>query len=144
MSSRLSRREQLFCQHYALSRNGRQAAAASGYAETSASSAATRLLKRDKITQEIRRIEGANLTESNVTRAALEAFLVKIIADTTLTVDQRLKAADQLAKLKGFYIRTLDKLLGITPNEIKEAIQDLQQTIDITPRITNGIESNKG
>jgi DNA-directed RNA polymerase subunit RPC12/RpoP len=136
MAHKLSKQEELFAQHYLLTRNGRQSAIQAGYSESNASQCASRLLKKERVRDEIKRLEASTLTESNITRPMLEAFYVGIMMDKALTVDQRLKASDQLCKIKGFYMRSLDMLLGLSPDEIRRAIDEVK-TIDVK-QISNG------
>lgn len=53
----LTRREEMFCQHYTVSYNGADAARRAGYAEKSAAKAACRLLKEARILRRIREIQ---------------------------------------------------------------------------------------
>lgn len=137
MKRGVTKQEAVFAQHYILTRNGRQSAILSGYSETNASQCASRLLKRERVRNEIKRLEASMLSESNITRPMLEAFYVGIMRDKTATLDQRLKASDLLCKVKGFYMRSLDMLLGLSPDEIRQAIEEVK-TIDINHQLTNG------
>lgn len=138
MGKKLSKQEALFAQNYVLTRNGRQSAILAGYSESNASAAAYRLLQRDRIAQEIKRLDESSLSERNVTKPSIEAFYVGLMVDKTLTPDQRMKAADLLCKLKGYYMRSLDKLLSMGPEEIRQAVREVQETILTTYRLSDG------
>ncbi len=137
MAKGLSKQESTFAHHYMLTRNGRQSAILAGFSESNASQCASRLLKRERVIAEIKRLEASTLSQSNITRPMLEAFYVQIMTDKSLTVDQRLNASDKLCKIKGFYMRSLDMLLGLSPDEIRKAVEEVK-TIDINHQIGNG------
>ena len=123
MPKKLTPQEQIFCQNYALTGNARQSALIANYSETNASQTGSRLLKRPRVQDEIKRIQATNLNEGNVTREMLQAFYIGIMRDQKNTVDQRLKASDFLNKLLGFYRRDLDILLNMDASELQQRIE---------------------
>ena len=123
MPKKLTSQEQIFCQNYALTGNARQSALIANYSETNASQTGSRLLKRPRVQDEIKRIQATNLNEGNVTREMLQAFYIGIMRDQKNTVDQRLKASDFLNKLLGFYRRDLDILLNMDASELQQRIE---------------------
>lgn len=73
----LSKREERFCNEYVIDHNGRRAAEAAGWKETTAASAASRLLKREEIRGRIAELEkdaaeACGLTVIGVLRSLME------------------------------------------------------------------------
>lgn len=131
MKKGLTQQEATFANHYMLTRNGRQSAILAGYSESNASQCGSRLLRRQRIIDEIKRLETSMLSETNVTRPMMEAFYVKLMRDKSSTIDQQLKAGDLLCKLMGFYRRDLDLLLGMDETELAQRIQRTREGLTI-------------
>jgi phage terminase small subunit len=74
----MNERQRLFCLEYAIDRNGTRAAIRAGYAESKASLAANRLLKRDDVRAEIDAALGASMRRINLTREAVIAELARL------------------------------------------------------------------
>lgn len=138
MGKKISRQEALFAEHYVHTRNGRQSALLAGYSDSNASAQAYRLLQRERVLAEIKRRETLVLSDSNVSKGMVEGFYIQLMADKTLTPDQRMKAADLLCKLRGYYMRSLDKLLAMSQDEIRQAVREVQETVSTTYRLTDG------
>lgn len=139
MARDITKQESVFAEHYVLTRNGRQSAILAGYSETNASGAAHRLLKRSRVVDEIKRLETVLLTQTSVTRDQMEAFYLGIIGNgSAASIDQKLKAADLLCKLKGFYRRDLDLLLQMDEGELTQWITRTKQTMNVPHQIIQG------
>ena len=62
----ISDQQEIFCRHYALSRNGAESARQAGYAAESASNQGSRLLAREDIKERIEQIEEDFTTDIDV------------------------------------------------------------------------------
>ena len=62
----LNKQQEVFCQHYVLSRNGSESAKQAGYSTIAAANQASRLLKREDIKQRIEDLEGTFSTDIDV------------------------------------------------------------------------------
>lgn len=130
----LTPQESVFAKHFVLTGNGRQSAILAQYSTVNASGAAFRLLKRERVLNEIKRLQNSMMIPDHkgVTREMLENFYVQIMKDKANSVDQKLKASDFLCKLKGFYRRDIDVLLALDSHELQQTIDRLKDnTVDI-------------
>lgn len=139
-SKGLTPQEQVFAKHFALTGNGRQSAILAEYSPVNASGAAFRLLKRERVVNEIKRLQNTLLVDNRgVTREMVESFYVEIMRNKSNSVDQKLKASDFLCKLKGFYRRDIDILLGLDSNDLQQTIERLRGNIvETNHQLLNG------
>src|SRR5690606_8340592 len=123
---RLSKREREFCENLAMTGRLRQAAILAGYAEQGASAQANRLLKREHVNKYYQALLQSRLTELGISKQSIQAKLVEMVNNKNTTDSDRLKALDMLNKMCGFYMRSLDKLLALSPEEIRQAIDEVK------------------
>lgn len=63
----LNDRQQIFCEEYVIDTNAKRAALAAGYAERSAEAQSSRLLRNDKVANEIQRLMNARSKRTEIT-----------------------------------------------------------------------------
>jgi len=123
MSKRLSTRARLFAEHLSQLGLMRQSAILAGYSANGASATATRLMQR----AEVRAYYESLLQEqfqsgTMISKNAIRARLVTIANSPTSSVDQVLKCLDMLNKMGQYYRSPIDKLAGLSPDEVREVI----------------------
>lgn len=77
-SSKITPRQEMFCQEYAISHNGADAARKAGYSEKAAREQASLLLTKTNIRARIAEIEGGYLKRLNITKEAVLSEIRKI------------------------------------------------------------------
>lgn len=75
----LTKREEMFCQHYTVSYNGADAARRAGYAEKSAAKAACKLLKEERVLQRIRDIQQETVDQLCLSRNAVVLKMYELL-----------------------------------------------------------------
>ena len=72
----VSEKYEIFCQHYALSRNGTESAKQAGYSNKSAANQASRLLQRSEIQERILEITGELSTNIDVVTELEKQYMI--------------------------------------------------------------------
>ena len=123
----LTERQLKFCTYYVELANGKQAAIKAGYSERTAEATASRLLRNNKVHDEITRIREKKLKGSIATGQQVMEFFTRVMNGEEkdqfgldISAGDRLRAAQELAK------RTIDldnKLAGQADNKIEISLK---------------------
>ena len=123
----LTERQSKFCTCYVELANGKQAAIKAGYSERTAEATASRLLRNNKVHDEITRIREKKLKGSIATGQQVMEFFTRVMNGEEkdqfgldISAGDRLRAAQELAK------RTIDldnKLAGQADNKIEISLK---------------------
>lgn len=123
----LTERQSKFCTYYVELANGKQAAIKAGYSERTAEATASRLLRNNKVHDEITRIREKKLKGSIATGQQVMEFFTRVMNGEEkdqfgldISASDRLRAAQELAK------RTIDldnKLAGQADNKIEISLK---------------------
>lgn len=100
----MTRRERLFCQHYARAPSGTGAAIAAGYSEKTARQIASRLLTKVYIRQYIAELSEELDSELIADARELRQTWTKIMRSEEASDRDRLKASELLAKSAGMFL----------------------------------------
>lgn len=132
MGKRLSPREQKFVAAYLVHGKQRQAAVEAGYAPSSASQSASRLMKQPRIKEKLTALAKAQLSpEYGVTKSGILALTADIAKDKGIDVNARLKALTLLSKLQGYFLTPMEVLLGMPQDELLAVIDKARETIEV-------------
>ena len=138
-NAKLSYKEQLFCNAYAINGgNGTNAVISAGYSENGASVQATRLLAKVKIRGEIERQKNYSILKQSLTKEKIinEQFELYLLARSNEEYKTASNILESLTKLLGYTPRIEDK--QIVHNVRFENLLDnagTQTTKDITPKM---------
>lgn len=129
--SNLSSKERLFCTYYCLSRNGREAAAKSGYMFPEKN--AVRLLKKKEIAAEIERIDKEKRTEKTDIISGYYRLAFGCFADAVSLLFKEDITAEELQKMDLYNISDIKRKKG-GDIEIKffDRIKALERLEEIT------------
>ena len=94
----LNKQQEVFCQHYVLSRNGSESAKQAGYSTIAAANQASRLLKREDIKQRIEDLEGTFSTDIDVIKELEKQYTY---ANTQGHTNSAIKALEMLSRARG-------------------------------------------
>jgi phage terminase small subunit len=94
----LNKQQEIFCQHYVLSRNGTESAKQAGYSAVAAANQASRLLKREDIKLRIEDLEGTFTTEIDVIKELEKQYTY---ANTQGHTNSAIKALEMLSRARG-------------------------------------------
>mgnify|MGYP005990355085 FL=1 len=94
----LNKQQEVFCQHYVLSRNGTESAKQAGYSSVAAANQASRLLKREDIKLRIEDLEGTFTTEIDVIKELEKQYTY---ANTQGHTNSAIKALEMLSRARG-------------------------------------------
>ena len=94
----LNKQQEIFCQHYVLSRNGTESAKQAGYSSVAAANQASRLLKREDIKLRIEDLEGTFTTEIDVIKELEKQYTY---ANTQGHTNSAIKALEMLSRARG-------------------------------------------
>jgi len=94
----LNKQQEVFCQHYVLSRNGSESAKQAGYSTIAAANQASRLLKREDIKQRIEDLEGTFSTDIDVIKELEKQYTY---ANTQGHTNSAIKALELLSRVRG-------------------------------------------
>lgn len=94
----LNKQQEVFCQHYVLSRNGTESAKQAGYSAVAAANQASRLLKREDIKLRIEDLEGTFTTEIDVIKELEKQYTY---ANTQGHTNSAIKALEMLSRARG-------------------------------------------
>ena len=94
----LNKQQEVFCQHYVLSRNGTESAKQAGYSSVAAANQASRLLKREDIKLRIEDLEGTFTTEIDVIKELEKQYTY---ANAQGHTNSAIKALEMLSRARG-------------------------------------------
>ena len=94
----LNKQQEVFCQHYVLSRNGTESAKQAGYSSVAVANQASRLLKREDIKLRIEDLEGTFTTEIDVIKELEKQYTY---ANTQGHTNSAIKALEMLSRARG-------------------------------------------
>lgn len=115
----LSPKQLRFCELYAQSGNGTQAAIAAGYSRQSAAAQASRLLKNRKVRQYLDRLQTKAAGEAIADIAEVQSVLSDLLRDTKKPPAARIGAANLLLKSRDAYTPPDEPL----PDDPKDSVQ---------------------
>ena len=113
----MTERARKFCEYYAASGNGCDAAKKAGYSERSARTQASRLLQDPEIIAEIKRLQEASRSERIADSEEVKTLLSSLMRDAEQRTNARLRAADMLLKAGGDYLRPVEDPSTATEEE---------------------------
>ena len=111
----LNKQQEVFCQHYTLSRNGTKSAKQAGYSAIAASNQASRLLKREDIKLRLEELESTFETEIDVIRELEKQYTY---ANTQGHTNSAIKALEMLSRAR-----------GNSPDNIQQSSDSLEKEI---------------
>jgi phage terminase small subunit len=111
----LNKQQEIFCQHYVLSRNGTESAKQAGYSAVAAANQASRLLKREDIKLRIEDLEGTFTTEIDVIKELEKQYTY---ANTQGHTNSAIKALEMLSRAR-----------GNSPDNINQTSESLEKDI---------------
>lgn len=104
----LTPKQRKFVESYILTFNGTQSAIKAGYAESGARTQASRLLTNDNVKSAINKGIEEIVKQTDDKRAYLINFWKEVIEDPKISINQRLRASDMLAKHLAMYNNILE------------------------------------
>jgi|TARA_R110000822_G_scaffold41133_2_gene111711 hypothetical protein len=111
----LNKQQEIFCQHYVLSRNGTESAKQAGYSSIAAANQASRLLKREDIKLRVEELEGTFTTNIDV---IVELEKQYTYANTQGHTNSAIKALEMLSRAR-----------GNSPDNIEQSPESLERDI---------------
>jgi len=124
MGKKLSKRERDFCHHLAETGQLKVSAILSSYAPAGAATTATRLMKRPRVKAYYERLLTEQMSAGvSISKDAVKAKLVVMINSDTVSNKDKLTALTMICKLNRYFDSPIHKMEGLTPSEVREAIQ---------------------
>ena len=111
----LNKQQEVFCQHYTLSRNGTESAKQAGYSAIAAANQASRLLKREDIKLRLEELESTFETEIDVIKELEKQYTY---ANTQGHTNSAIKALEMLSRAR-----------GNSPDNIQQSSDSLEKEI---------------
>jgi phage terminase small subunit len=111
----LNKQQEVFCQHYVLSRNGTESAKQAGYSAVAAANQASRLLKREDIKIRLEELETTFETEIDVIKELEKQYTY---ANTQGHTNSAIKALEMLSRAR-----------GNSPDNIQQSSESLEKEI---------------
>ena len=126
----LNKQQEVFCQHYVLSRNGSESAKQAGYSTIAAANQASRLLKREDIKQRIEDLEGTFSTDIDVVTELEKQYMA---AKSNNHGQTAIKALEMLGRIRGANPDNVDQSPETLETEIIRCLEILgeQKVIDL-------------
>lgn len=109
--TKITRKQERFCQEYMLDHNATRAAIRSGYSEDTAASIGSENLKKPDIMKRIAELEERNGEYLDLTKADIYHDLQDIVSDRLLPAAVRLRAIELKGKLIGAFSERLSFML---------------------------------
>jgi phage terminase small subunit len=101
--SKLTKKQEAFCREYVIDFNGTQAASRAGYSEKTAKEQGARLLSNVNVLAYIKELTERQSEELEITVEELTNFFRSIMEDEEQKGADRIRAAENLAKRRGYY-----------------------------------------
>lgn len=117
----MTKKQQLFIQHYLSTQNATKSAIMAGYSVKSAYSIANKLLKKAEIKNFVEQQMNKRTNELIATRSEREQLLTEFMRDSELDTKHRLRAIELLSKLQGDFI-VKSSIEVKTPDTLSELI----------------------
>lgn len=131
--TKLNQRQRLFIGAYLKHGNAGQAAREAGYADRSADMQASRLLKNDKIRNEIKRIRAKTEKATIANRQERQEILTEMLYDESATKTEKQRAIDILNKMDGDYLTKIEHsgAVGISQMSDAELLAQAEKLLDV-------------
>lgn len=144
MAKNLTPRERKFVEYYLQTGKARASAVNAGYSPRGASTTANRLLKNNRVLALMNQVAKSTLSpELGVTKAGVVGMCAKIVCDTNVDVNARLKGLALLSRLLGFYTQPTELLLALPEDQIFELINQAKSAITIRHEEVNGFKTEE-
>jgi hypothetical protein len=126
----INEKYEIFCQHYALSRNGTESAKQAGYSNKSAANQASRLLQRSEIQERILEITGELSTNIDVVTELEKQYMT---AKSNNHGQTAIKALEMLGRIRGANPDNVEQSPETLEREIIRCLEILgeQKVIDL-------------
>jgi hypothetical protein len=126
----INEKYEIFCQHYALSRNGTESAKQAGYSNKSAANQASRLLQRSEIHERILEITGELSTNIDVVTELEKQYMT---AKSNNHGQTAIKALEMLGRIRGANPDNVEQSPETLEREIIRCLEILgeQKVIDL-------------
>ena len=126
----VSKKYEIFCQHYALSRNGTESAKQAGYSNKSAANQASRLLQRSEIQERILEITAELSTNIDVVTELEKQYMT---AKSNNHGQTAIKALEMLGRIRGANPDNVEQSPETLEREIIRCLEILgeQKVIDL-------------
>ena len=111
----LNKQQEIFCQHYVLSKNGTESAKQAGYSHVAAANQASRLLKREDIKVRIEELSSSFETEIDVIKELEKQYTY---ANTQGHTNSAIKALEMLSRAR-----------GNSPDHVQQSSESLEKEI---------------
>ena len=122
----LNDQQEVFCKHYALSRNGAESARQAGYALDTAANQGSRLLKREDILERIKQIEEDFTTDIDVISELEKQYAY---ANSQGHTNSAIKALEMLARARGNNPDAIEKTPETLEKEIIRCLEILGEKL---------------
>ena len=129
-------RHEAFCQAFVTSGNASAAYRESGGNGRNADVMANQLMRTNGIAERIDELKAEAVAKAEFTRANMLAFLASVIRDEAGQMRDRLRAADQLARLCGY--NEPDR------HEVEHGFKERQELTEIIAKMRGGAVRNSG